>query len=113
MSRPGATFDDVAELYDAIRPGYPEPLIVELVSRAELHPEAALLEIGPGTGQATLPLAKRGYRITGVELGPKMARTAQEKFKPYLNVEIVNAAFEDVSLPSAAFGLVYAATAFH
>ena len=108
-----STFDEVAELYDVIRPRYPEALFAELVLRAGLHPNAQLLEIAPGTGQATLPLAKRGYRITAVELGVRMARIARERLKAYANLSILNASFEEASLPAGAFDLIYVATAFH
>jgi len=108
-----STFDDVAELYDAIRPRYPEALFAELVHRARLHPEVELLEIAPGTGQATLPLARRGYRITAIELGARMARIARDRLTAYPNVAIVNASFEEIDLPTATFDLVYVATAFH
>jgi len=107
------TFDAVAELYDAIRPRYPAVLINELVRQAGLGRRARLLEIAPGTGQATLLLAKMGYRITGVELGANMARIARERSKAYPNVEIVTASFEAAELPAAAFDLVYVATALH
>ena len=60
-------FDDVADLYDAIRPGYPEALFDALVQAANLAAEARLLEIGPGPGKATLPLARRGYHITAAK----------------------------------------------
>jgi SAM-dependent methyltransferase len=108
-----STFDDVAELYDAIRPRYPEALFAELVRGAELQPDARLLEIAPGTGQATLPLAQRGYRITAVELGASMARVARDRLAAYPNVAVVNASFEAVDLPAGTFDLVYVATAFH
>src|SRR5437899_11290783 len=108
-----STFDDVAELYDEIRPRYPGALFAQLVRRAELLPGAELLEIAPGTGQATLPLARRGYRITAVELGARMARVAGERLAPYPNVTIINASFEQAELPTDKFDLVYAATAFH
>ncbi len=108
-----SAFDTVAELYDAIRPRYPEALFAELVTRAGLHPEAELLEIAPGTGQATLPLARRGYRITAVELGAEMTRVARERLAAYPRVSILNAAFEDVVLAPASHDLVYVATAWH
>jgi SAM-dependent methyltransferase len=106
-------FDEVAELYDAIRPRYPEALFARLIHVAELQSNAQLLEIASGTGQATLPLAKRGYRITCVELGREMARVARNKLLPFPRVDIVNASFEEVQLPTAAFDLIYVATAFH
>jgi len=72
-----------------------------------------LLAIAPGTGQATLPLARRGYRITAVELGARMARVARERLAAYPDVTILNAAFEDVALAPGKCDLVYVATAWH
>jgi 16S rRNA A1518/A1519 N6-dimethyltransferase RsmA/KsgA/DIM1 with predicted DNA glycosylase/AP lyase activity len=36
-----------------------------------------MLEIGPGTGPATVTLAERGYRVVAVELGAAMAAVAR------------------------------------
>jgi SAM-dependent methyltransferase len=108
-----STFDAVAELYDAIRPRYPEALFAELVTRTGLPAGAVLLEIAPGTGQATLPMARRGYRITAVELGAAMARLARDRLAAYPNVTILNAAFEDAVLAPGTCDLVYVATAWH
>jgi SAM-dependent methyltransferase len=38
-----------------------------------------LLELGCGTGRALIPLARRGYRVTGVDLSPEMLRVAGAK----------------------------------
>jgi ubiquinone/menaquinone biosynthesis C-methylase UbiE len=108
-----ATFNTQALLYKNSRPQYPEELFDALVQATQLSPSAPLLEIGPGTGQATLPLAKRGYRITAIELGDSLAEVAREELKDYTNVEVISGSFEDVELPSESFDLVYAATAFH
>jgi SAM-dependent methyltransferase len=71
------------------------------------------LEIGPGTGQATRPLAERGCQVIAVELGPDLAAVARRNLAGFPNVEIVTAAFEDWPLPAEPFDLVLAATAFH
>ena len=42
---PQSPFDDVAELYDAVRPRYPEALFAELVSAGRLQSDSRLLEI--------------------------------------------------------------------
>jgi ubiquinone/menaquinone biosynthesis C-methylase UbiE len=60
MDRPlRASFDDVAERYDRARPGYPAELFDDLAALTGLRAGDRVLEIGPGTGQATLPLARR------------------------------------------------------
>ncbi|HWQ19666.1 MAG TPA: methyltransferase domain-containing protein [Methanotrichaceae archaeon] len=107
------TFNEYPESYYTYRPKYPEELFDKLVAETHIKPGAQLLEIGPGTGQATVPLAKRGYSITAVELGPKMADKARAVLKDYRNVEILVGAFEDVPLPKSHFDLIYSARAFH
>src|SRR4029453_19241007 len=50
-------FDEDAELYHRIRPGYPAELYDDLAELAGIGPGCRLLEIGPGTGKATVELA--------------------------------------------------------
>jgi SAM-dependent methyltransferase len=107
------TFDQAAELYDRARPGYPAALFEDLTALAGLRPGARVLEIGCGTGQATLPLAERGYTITAVELGAGLAAVARRKLADFPSVEVITADFEQWPLPSEPFDLVLAATAFH
>jgi SAM-dependent methyltransferase len=108
-----ATFDQAAELYDRARPGYPPALFDDLAELAGIGPGSRVLELGPGTGQATLPLAERGCQVVAVELGPDLAAVARSKLAGFPHVEVVTAAFEDWPLPAEPFDLVLAATAFH
>jgi SAM-dependent methyltransferase len=91
------SFDATARLYDRFRPGYPEPLFDDLMRLSGIPRGGRILEIGPGTGQATLPLARRGFSITGIELGSSMARLCRKNLHAFPNVEILNTAFEDWS----------------
>jgi SAM-dependent methyltransferase len=89
-------FDDIAELYDQARREPPEQLFTDLFALAAIEPtNANVLEIGCGTGQATLPLARRGCRVVGVEMGPNLARIARRKLSPFPGVKVVNARFEE------------------
>jgi SAM-dependent methyltransferase len=107
------TFDEAPELYDRVRPGYPDELFDELTELAGLRPGARVLEIGCGTGQATMPLARRGYEVVAIELGGGLAEVARRNLAAFPAVEVVNAGFEDWPLPSEPFDLVFAATSFH
>jgi len=69
-----------------------------------------LLEIGPGTGQATVPLHRCGYDITAVELGAAMADVLRRKLP---EIKVITAAFEEWPLPPEPFDLVVVATTFH
>ena len=107
------TFDEVASLYNQVRPRYPDALFSTLIKSTGLTPKAKLLEIGPGTGQATKPLAILGYDITGIELGPALSEVATQELYPYPNARILTGAFENIELPAETFDLVFAATSFH
>jgi SAM-dependent methyltransferase len=107
------TFDEAASLYDEVRPGYPEDLFDDIVSLSGIPAGGRILEIGCGTGQTTVPLARRGYRIQCIELGENMAAVARRNLKRYPNAEVRTGAFEESSLQQGAFDLAVSATAFH
>jgi len=107
------TFDEDAELYDRVRPRYPRALVARLAERAGLGPGRRVLEVGPGTGQLTVPLAKLGCDITAVELGPALAAVARRNLRTHAHARVEVADFERWPLPSEPFDLVVSATAFH
>ena len=107
------TFDEDAERYDRARPGYPPAVFDDLAALAEIGPGSRVLEIGCGTGQATVPLAERGCEIVAVELGAGLADVARRNLAGFPKVEVVTAPFESWPLPPEPFDLVLSATAFH
>jgi SAM-dependent methyltransferase len=72
-----------------------------------------VLEIGCGTGQATVPLAQRGYAVVCVELGAGLAAAARRKLAPFGNVDVVHANFETWEPERGGFDAIVAFTAFH
>jgi ubiquinone/menaquinone biosynthesis C-methylase UbiE len=111
--RHGALFDAFAHAYDRYRPGYPDAVIDDIISLSNLRPNSRLLEIGCGTGQATLLLAHRGYRIDCVDPGKNMIALAKNKCRPWPRVSFKPARFEEVELRSFSYDLVLSAQAFH
>jgi SAM-dependent methyltransferase len=107
------TFDAIPELYDEARPLYPEELFDDLAVLADLVTGRNVLEIGCGTGQATVPLAERGYNLLCVELGPQLAAFAKQKLARFSNVQVVNAVFEDWVPGMLGFDAIVAFTSFH
>jgi len=105
-------FDEDAELYDRARPRYPAELFDDLLDLAALGNGCRVVEIGPGTGQATLPLVARGCSVLAVELGASLAATLRRRTAG-LPVEVVVGAAEDHPLPAAAFDAVAAFTSWH
>lgn len=107
------TFDEVATAYHAARPEYPAALYEDLLTVTALPPGDRILEIGCATGKATLPLARRGFPITCIELGADLARAARANLAAY-DVSVVAGTFESWRPPAGeVFGLVFAATAWH
>lgn len=106
------SFEQAANIYQQARPDYPGELFDDLIHATNLNPGDRLLEVGCATGKATLPLAKRGFKITCIELGAELAAVARQNLAG-MDVDIINGSFEDWQ-PEAenGFDLVYAATAW-
>lgn len=113
MTRRPESFNEVAALYDQARPLYPDAMIDDLFALTGLQPGDQVLEIGCGTGQITVPLARRGVRVTALEPGADLAAIARAKLAAYAHARVVERRFEDYELPAEPFDLVVSATAFH
>jgi len=107
-----AVFDEDAELYDRARPGYPAALFADLARLGCTGRGRRVLEIGPGTGQATAELAAGGASVVAVELGASLAAVLQRRTSG-LDVEVVVADVERWAPPEAPFDTVAAFTAWH
>src|SRR5262245_51620911 len=107
------TFDEVPDLYDRARPGYPAGLYDDLISLAGLGEGGCVLEIGCGTGQATRALAERGLDLVCIELGAGLAAVARRNLEQYSRVRVVHGDFETWEPDDADFDAVVAFTAFH
>jgi SAM-dependent methyltransferase len=108
-----AIFDEAVLLYDEVSPGYPEELFDDVVSLSGIPSGGKILEIECGTGQATVPFARRGYRILCVELGENLATVARRNLEAYPQAEVHVGPFEECRLQEPAFDLAVSATAFH
>ena len=108
-----ATFDAAADTYDAVRPRYPAQLFDDLAELAGLAEGSRVLEVGPGTGIATVEFARRGYAVDAIELGENLAALARRNLEAYLRVQVRVGTFEQAEVDEGAYDLVTAATAWH
>jgi SAM-dependent methyltransferase len=108
-----AGFDAIASAYDTYRPGYPEESFDDLMALARLQAGDAVVEVGSGTGIATLPLVQRGLVVTCLEPGAAMAAVAQTKLAGFSGVTHVEERFEAWDAPPASARAVVAANAWH
>jgi SAM-dependent methyltransferase len=103
-------YSPVALAYDRVRPRYPQQLLDRL---AVLPDRAQILEIGCGTGIATVALAELGYSVVAVDASLEMCAVARRNCAAYPQVEIHHALFEDWELTAGKFDAVVAATSWH
>jgi len=111
--RPGdrrLSFNEVPEIYDEIRPSYPAALYESLFEMLPSRP--AILEVGPGTGQATKDLLDRGAWVHAVEIGPATATKLRSNL-PTDRLTVTVGDFERVAIAPASFDAVFSATAYH
>jgi SAM-dependent methyltransferase len=107
------SFELTAEAYDRFRPGYPDALFDDIRAYADLAPDDAILEIGCGTGRATLPVAAWGNPMIAIEPAPAMADVARRNLGSHPNVDVRTARLEDESFDRGSFGLVTCAQTYH
>jgi SAM-dependent methyltransferase len=98
--------------YDAARPGHAERVYQVLAERCELRAGSKVLEIGPGTGQATRLLLDLGADpLVAIEPDPALADYLRAALGDRMDVRI--AALEAAELEANHFDLAIAASSFH
>ncbi len=102
-------FDTITEQFDRFRPRYSEELFACLNHRAGLGPGKRVLEIGPGTGQATEPVLRTGCEYHAIELGGHLYRKMKEKYDRFPNFNIVNDDFITHDFGNLKFDMIYSA----
>jgi SAM-dependent methyltransferase len=76
-------------------------------------PRPRALEIGPGMGRITIPMAKYCDSILALDISPVMAQRAQEVTAPLSNVQVQTITDEDLGfLPPQHFDLAYSIACF-
>ncbi|MFJ2241182.1 methyltransferase domain-containing protein [Streptomyces sp. NPDC087859] len=109
----GRVFNDVPELYDRVRPGYPDELFADLAAVTGLDAQSTVLEVGCGTGQATRSLAALGYSVTAVEPGADLAALARRRLAAFRDIEVETSTFEAWDDRGRRFDALVAASSWH
>ncbi len=105
-----ARFGDVAADYERGRPGYPEAILDELVSRTGLGPGVTVLDLAAGTGKLTRQLAALGVDVRAVEPAAGM-RAQLEASVP--GVPVFDGTAEAIPVADGSIDVVTVAQAFH
>lgn len=107
-----ASFDVFAGNYHSVRPRYPASLFEDIKEQCGIDDSSSLMEIGAGSGIATVELAKLGCHIIAIEPGTHLAAIAREQTEKFKNVEVIGSIFENFQTADK-FDVILAFTAFH
>jgi hypothetical protein len=120
MRRRRTVFGEVADVYDEVRPGYPDDLVRAVFAYAGGTVDSAV-EVGAGTGKGTEAFVRHGVRVRCLEPDPKMAAVLRQRFADSepdsepataaVSVEVTR--FEDWSPPPGGVPLLFCAQAWH
>lgn len=91
------------------RASYPEAVWSRMVAATDRGPKQfpVAIDIGVGTGRGAVELARRGFRVVGVEATPNLlARTHQSAKAQGLQLSLISARMEQQLLPPGCADLV-------
>lgn len=115
MVKRAKSFEHGAGDYERLRPEFPTQLFDDIRTAAGARINGRVLEVGAGTGRATLPLVRRGAKIEVVEPAEDMLRILAGRLQTEgldNRCDLRQAAFEDVD-PAQAYDVIIAAQSFH
>ena len=104
------SFNEAPEIYDKVRPSYPTDLFDALFQMLPSQPE--IVEVGPGTGQATKDLLARGASVLAIEIGPATAARLRSNL-PSDRLRVAVGDFEVMEIAAGEADAMFSATAYH
>lgn len=110
LDDPRLSFNAAVAIYDEIRPTYPVGMFDDLFELLPRQPE--VIEVGPGTGQATKDLLARGAVVHAIEIGPAMAAKLRSNL-PSERLHVSVGDFEHMDIAAHSADAVFSATAYH
>lgn len=103
-------YDNIASIYDQTR-WMPESVAEEvadyILELVNAKPDTSFLEPGVGTGLNVIPLVKRGYSVTGIDISQEMLDQFSSKLKGIpQNLTLIQADASQLSFPDHSFDVV-------
>lgn len=109
MSR-GRLFGQIADLYDEVRPDYPDELYDVIEATTGPLTTQVVLDLAAGTGLATRALGSRGARVVSMDIAAGMLAILRSRTP---SAPVVVAKGERLPFCADVFDLVVCATAWH
>ena len=110
---PKHRFSDRVENYVRYRPSYPDTVLELLRSEIGLTEDAAIADVGSGTGLSAELFLRNGNRVFAVEPNPNMRQAAETLLQNYPEFHSVAGSAEATTLPSQSVNCVVVGHAFH
>lgn len=110
MSDRATLFAQVADLYDDVRPNYPDTLYDVLAAATGALDDQRALDLAAGTGLATRALRMRNARVVATDISVGMLATLRRRASA---VPVVAARGERLPFRSGVFDIAVCATAWH
>ena len=102
-------FDTIPEQFDKYRPRYSAELFANLIAYAGISADKSVLEIGPGTGQATEPVLDTGCDYHAIEIGDNFCDLLQQKYGARENFHLIHDDFITHDFGAQQFDMIYSA----
>jgi SAM-dependent methyltransferase len=107
-------FGRTAADYARHRAGFPEALFERLAARGIGHPGQRLLDLGSGTGSLARGFARRGARVTALDISEDLLAQARTlAAEEGVELETLRAPAEDSGLAAARFDVISAGQCWH
>lgn len=107
-------FNNCASEYHKFRPDYPEALFKLLIESFNLSKDSLIADVGCGTARASIPFAKQGIPVIGIDPSPEMLRLAQVTAKEMnLPISFLESNAEEIPLANNSVSFINCAQAFH
>jgi len=104
------SFEQVADLYERVRPEYPAEAVAWIVDELGLRPGRSVLDLAAGTGKLTRQLVPTGAEIIAVEPGEAMLA---ELRRAVPNVTALHGAAERIPLDDGSVDAITVGQGFH
>ncbi len=102
-------FDTIPEKFDRYRVRYSQELFAQFIALAQITENSSILELGPGTGQATDPILDTGCDYHAIEIGNNFCQVLQKKYGNRSNFTLIHDDFITFDFEERRFDAIYSA----
>ena len=113
LTDPTRRFSDRVDNYVRYRPSYPDDVLDLLGKEVGLTADAAIADVGSGTGLSAELFLRNGNSVFGVEPNTEMRRAAETLLQSYPKFQSIAGSAEATTLPDQSVDYVVVGHAFH